>query len=124
MCYHIQKRNDQWNLSGETTCFIGGIPEFLKERQKDGRRHVPSSLPLKYSAVTSSDVARSTTYRPSELPIQNQLLSLQGPQTETYGKTMLRGFLAKRIFHLGQTNDRKDQHTDVMKWQDMYTIKV
>lgn len=114
----------QWNLSGETTCFIGGIPEFLKERQKDRRSHVPSSLPLKYSAVTSSDVARSTTYRPSELPIQNQLLSLQGPQTETYGKTMLRDFLAKEFFIWGQTNDTKDQHTDVMKWQDMYTIKV
>lgn len=43
------------------------------------RSQTTSGLPLKYRAVRSSEVASSTTYRPSELPIHIQLLSLQGP---------------------------------------------
>lgn len=40
---------------------------------------VPHTLPVKYIAVWSSEVARSITYSPSVLPIHNQLLTLHEP---------------------------------------------
>lgn len=83
-----------------------------------------NSLPLKYSAVRSSEVARSTKYRPSQLPIHNQLLSLQGPtqkhmEKQCYRvslKSIFRSFGERWCNHILKKNILCDE------WQGMHTI--
>lgn len=100
----LKRKQILWNRS-YGALVVQKCLNILQKYGSSRRSHTTSSLPLKYSAVRSSEVARSTTYRPSELPIHNQLLSLQGPTQKCMEKQCYRISL-KSIFsdHLWKDN--------------------
>lgn len=88
MSFEIVLQNFRKTLVGGITCI------FFKTVIFEDVTLTSINLLLKCSIRLSSEVARSTTYRPSKLPMHNQLLSLQWPtQLNTVSNQFFPGYV-------------------------------
>lgn len=93
MSFEIVLQNFRKALVGGITCIF--FQTVIFEDVKCPNIALTSiNLLLKCSTRLSSEVARSTTYRPSKLPMHNQLLSLQRPtQLNTVSNQFFPGYV-------------------------------